>query len=164
VDLVRVCADRDVLVPHQDPWKGISGIAKRVREFGTAWNETDYMEMLKVSLRTPMCPGLIPRGPIDMLVTEHSMFGLGLRADWGGELGRSVAFREPYISRETPQGEVIILPTQSNGDLDVIVSAEEIVLERLMADVEMSTVCKNVCVRHNVLESFASMAMKKAKL
>ena len=99
-----------------------------------------------------------------MLVTEHSLFGLGLRADWGGELGCSVAFREPYIGRETPRGEVIILPRQPNGDLDVIISAEEIVLERLMVDVEMSTVCKNVCVRHNVLESFASMAMKKAKL
>ncbi|KFY31360.1 hypothetical protein V493_01177 [Pseudogymnoascus sp. VKM F-4281 (FW-2241)] len=164
VDLVRVCIDRDVLEPQQDQWRGISGIAKRVREFGTAWNEADYMELLKISLRTPMYPGLIPRGPIDMLVTEHSMFGLGLRADWGGELGCSVALREPYIARETPRGEVIILPRQPNGDLDVIISAEEIVLERLMADVDMSTVCKNVCVRHNVLESFASIAMKKAKL
>ncbi|KAL5347904.1 hypothetical protein ACLOAV_007315 [Pseudogymnoascus australis] len=164
VDLVRVCVDRDVLEPQLDQWKGISGIAKRVREFGTAWNEADYMELLELSLRTPVCPGLIPRGPIDMLVTEHSLFGLGLRADWGGELGCSVAFREPYIARETPRGEVIILPRQPNGDLDVIISAEEIVLERLMVDVEMSTVCKNVCVRHNVLESFASMAVKKAKL
>lgn len=164
VDLVRVSVDRDILEPQQDQWKGIAGIAKRVREFGTAWNEADYMELLKVSLRTPMSPGLIPKGPIDMLVTEHSLFGLGMRADWGGELGHSVAFREPYIGRETPQGEVIILPRQPNGDLDIIISAEEIVLERLMADVEMSTVCKNVCVRHNVLESFASMAMKKAKL
>ena len=122
------------------------------------------MELLEISLRTPMCPGLIPRGPIDMLVTEHSLFGLGLRADWGGELGCSVALREPYISRETPRGEVIILPRQPNGDLEVIISAEEIVLERLMEDVEMSTVCENVCVRHNVLESFASVTMKKAKL
>ncbi|OBT65142.1 hypothetical protein VE03_04738 [Pseudogymnoascus sp. 23342-1-I1] len=164
VDLVNVCVDRDVLEPQQDQWKGISGIAKRVREFGTAWNEADYMELLKLSLRTPMCPGLTPRGPIDMLVTEHSMFGLGLRADWGGELGCSIALREPYISRETPRGEVIILPKQPNGDLDVIISAEEIVLERLMVDVDMSTVCKNVCVRHNVLESFAPIAVKKAKL
>ena len=164
VDLVRVCVDRDVLEPQQDQWKGISGIAKRVREFGTAWSEADYMELLEISLRTPMCPGLIPRGPIDMLVTEHSLFGLGLRADWGGELGCSVALREPYISRETPRGEVIILPRQPNGDLEVIISAEEIVLERLMEDVEMSTVCENVCVRHNVLESFASVTMKKAKL
>ena len=164
VDLVRVCVDRDVLKPQQDQWKGISGIAKRVREFGTAWSEADYMGLLKLSLRTPMCPGLIPRGPIDMLVTEHSMFGLGLRADWGGELGCSVALREPYISRDTPRGEVIILPRQPNGDLEIIISAEEIVLERLMVDVDMSTVCENVCVRHNVPESFASMAMKKAKL
>lgn len=164
VDLVRVCVDRDVLKPQQDRWKGISEIAKRVREFGTAWNEADYMELLKLSLRAPMCPGLVPRGPIDMLVTEHSMFGLGLRADWGGELGRSVAFREPYIARETPRGEVIILPKQPNGDLEVIISAEEIVLERLIVDAEMTAVCENVCVRHNVLESFASMTMNKAKL
>lgn len=164
VDLVRVCADRDVLKPQQDQWKGISQIAKRVREFGTAWSEADYMELLEISLRTPMCPGLIPRGPIDMLVTEHSTFGLGLRADWGGELGCSLALREPYISRETPQGEVIILPRQPNGDLEFIISAEEIVLERLMVDVDMSTVCENVCVRHNVLESFAPNATKKAKL
>ena len=164
VDLVRVSVERDVLKPQQDQWKGISGIAKRVRQFGTAWSEADYMELLKLSLRTPMCPGLIPRGPIDMLVTEHSMFGLGLRADWGGELGCSVALREPYISRETPRGEVIILPRQPNGDLEVIISAEEIVLERLMVDVDMSTVCENVCVRHNVLDSFTSMAMKKANL
>jgi hypothetical protein len=164
VDLVRVCVDRDILQPQQDRWEGISRIAKRVHEFGSAWNEADYMELLKISLRTPMCPGLIPRGPIDMLVTEHSIFGLGMRADWGAELGCSVALREPYISRETPRGEVIILPRQPTGDLDVIISAEQIVLERLIVDVDMWTVCENVCVRHNVLESFASMAMKKAKL
>ncbi|KFY33729.1 hypothetical protein V494_07388 [Pseudogymnoascus sp. VKM F-4513 (FW-928)] len=164
VDLVMVGVNRDILEPQKDQWKGISNIAKRVREFGTAWNEADYMEMLEISLRAPISPGLVPKGPIDLLVTEHSMGTLGLRADWGGELGCSVALREPYIGRETPQGEVIILPRQPNGDLDIIISAEEIVLERLMADVEMSTVCKNVCVRHNVLESYGSISTKKAHL
>ncbi|KAH6715180.1 hypothetical protein BKA61DRAFT_722009 [Leptodontidium sp. MPI-SDFR-AT-0119] len=164
VDLVRVCVDREVLDPQKDQWKSISGIAKSVRQFGAVWNEADYMAMLKLSLRTPMCPGLLPKGPIDMLVTDHTMFSLTLRADWGGELGCSIALREPYISRETPRGELIILPRQPNGDLDVIISAEEIVLERLLVDIGMSTVCENVCVRHNVLESFTTMAMKKAKL
>ncbi|KAH7400057.1 hypothetical protein BKA64DRAFT_574495 [Cadophora sp. MPI-SDFR-AT-0126] len=166
VDLVRVCVDRDVLEPQKDQWKGIFDIARSVRQFGSAWNEKDYMEMLKLSLRTPMSPGLIPKGPIDMLVTDHAIAALGSLADWGGELGCSVALREPYIARETPRGELIILPRQPNGDLEVVISAEEIVLERLLADGVMSTVCENVCVRHNVVESFATMTtkMKKAKL
>jgi hypothetical protein len=164
VDLVRVSVDRDVLEPQKDMWKGISGIAKKVRQFGTAWSEADYMDMLKLSLRTPLCPGVLPRGPIDMLVTDHSMFALCLQADWGGELGRSVVLREPYIGRETSRGEVIILPKQPNGDLEVVISAEEIVLERLMADVALGTVGENVCVRRNVVEALSTIGIKKAKL
>lgn len=166
VDLVRVCVDRDILKPQQDQWKGISGIAKSVRQFGNEWNEANYMEMLKLSRRTPMSPGLIPKGPIDMLVTDHAMVALGLRADWGGELGCSVVLREPYIARETPRGELIILPRQPNEDIEVMLSAEQIVLERLLADDVMSAVCEIVCLRHNVLESFATMTtkMKKSKL
>ncbi|KAF2756446.1 hypothetical protein EJ05DRAFT_65114 [Pseudovirgaria hyperparasitica] len=169
VDLVRCTLDEDKLLPptntSQENMQNIANVAGSLRAFGTQFNEAEYMRLLALSLQTPFCPGLVPKGPIDMLVTDHAMFADGLAADWGGELGRPVALREPYIERETPRGEVIIFPRQPNGDLDVCVSAEEVVLQRLLADGVFQAACDNVFLRHDVVGAFNTLGMSvKARL
>jgi hypothetical protein len=109
------------------------------------------MTLLSLSQRTPFSPGFVPKGPIDVLVTDHSRGSSVLEADWGHGLRVPVAYREPYLGRDPPAGEVTIMPRCKNGDLEVMISAEKIVLDRLKQDVDFVARSEIVFNLHDVV-------------
>ena len=108
------------------------------------------MTLLSLSQRTPFSPGFVPRGPIDVLVTDHSRGSSVLEADWGG-LSSPVAYREPQLGRDPPAGKVTIMPRCKNGDLEVMISAEKVVLDRLKQDADLSMRSDLIFLLHDVV-------------
>ena len=154
VDLFRCSAGSSKLLPLQSEAQELASIAElasAIRKSNADWNEADYMTLLSLSQRTPFSPGFVPRGPIDVLVTDHSRGSSVLEADWGYGLGCPVAYREPYLGRDPPSGEVTLLPRCRNGDLEVMISAEKVVLDRLKQDVDLGMRSELVFVLHDVV-------------
>jgi hypothetical protein len=110
------------------------------------------MAMLALSQRTPMSPGFMPRGPIDLLCTDHSRVPSVRTNSWGPALGSPIAYREPYLGREPPAGEITVLPRCENGDLEVMVSAERVVMGRLVEDGDLRRWGVRQFVMHDVVE------------
>jgi hypothetical protein len=136
VDLFRCAAEPSTLaVPtsssQQEEMANLATLAASIRASNSTWSEDKYMTLLSLSQRSPVSPGFVPRGPIDVLTTDHSRGASVVTADWGPGLGPTVAYREPYLGRDPPAGEVTILARLPNGDLDVMISAEKVVVERL---------------------------------
>ena len=130
---------------------GLANMAICIREANTTWTEQNYMAMLQLSEAAPISPGVVPRGPIDMLVTDHSRVAGTYTADWGVGLGVPVAYREPYLGRTPPSGEMTVLPRCENGDLEVMLSGERITMERLRADPDMKRRAKMLFLQHDVV-------------
>ncbi|KAJ3545093.1 hypothetical protein NM208_g2682 [Fusarium decemcellulare] len=114
--------------------------ATTVRSSNNNWNEGAFRDMLEIAHSHPMSPGLIPKGPIDALVTDHTRASTAVFEDWGPGLGRCEAFREPYLGRIPPRGEITLLPRWNNGNVDVMFAGEAVVLERLRRDTLMNEV------------------------
>lgn len=108
-----------------------------IRQSNANWSEANYLMLLSLSQHTPFSPGFVPRDPIDVLVTDHSRGSSVLEADWGCGLDSPVAYREPYLRRNPPAGEVTTMPKCKNGDLEVMISAEKVVIDRLKQDVDL---------------------------
>jgi hypothetical protein len=155
VDLLRCSATTSSLTARSaDPqdFSHLADIATALRTSNDGWNEADYMAMLALSQRTPMSPGFMPRGPIDLLCTDHSRVPSVRTNSWGPALGSPVAYREPYLGREPPAGEITVLPRCENGDLEVMVSAERVVMGRLVEDGDMGRWGVRQFVMHDVVE------------
>lgn len=154
VDLFRCSAGISKLVARateEQELADLAEIATAIRQSNANWSEEEYTTLLSLSQRTPFSPGFVPRGPIDLLTTDHTRGASVLSADWGHGLGSTVAFREPYLGREPPSGEVTILPRCTNGDLEVMISAEQIVLDRLALDADLARRSQAVFVLHDVV-------------
>ena len=154
VDLFRCSAVISKLVARSTEEQELANIAElaaAIRASNANWGEEDYMTLLSLSQRTPFSPGFVPRGPIDVLTTDHSRGSSVISAEWGHGLGSSVAYREPYLGRDPPAGEVTIMPRCKNGDLEVMISAEKIVIDRLKQDVDLGKRSKVVFVLHDVV-------------
>ncbi|GAB7327924.1 hypothetical protein MBLNU13_g11700t1 [Cladosporium sp. NU13] len=154
VDLFRCSAETPKLVTSSTEAEELASIAElatAIRQSNANWSEADYMTLLSLSQRTPFSPGFVPRAPVDVLVTDHSRGSSVLMADWGYGLGSPIAYREPYLGRNPPVGEVTIMPRCINGDLEVMISAEKVVLDRLKQDVDLSMRSDLVFVLHDVV-------------
>lgn len=154
VDLFRCSAVTSRLVAPSKQAQELANVAElatAIRKSNANWSEGDYMTLLSLSQRTPFSPGFVPKGPIDVLVTDHSRGSSVLEADWGHGLRVPVAYREPYLGRDPPAGEVTIMPRCKNGDLEVMISAEKIVLDRLKQDVDLVARSEIVFNLHDVV-------------
>ncbi|QGI85869.1 unnamed protein product [Fusarium fujikuroi] len=136
VDLFPVSMNtRDFISP--DP-KTLAHAAVAIRNSNNAWSEEAFREMLEIAHSHPINPGLIPKGPIDALVTDHTRASAAMLSSWGPELGSCEAFREPYLGRIPPHGEITLLPRWNNGNVEVMFAGEAVVMERLRDDQLMS--------------------------
>jgi len=118
------------------------------------------MMLISLSQRKPMSPGFVPQGPIDVLMTDRLRGSSVTEADRGYGLGSPVAYREPYPDSGPPAGEVTTMPRCKNGDLEVMTSAEQVVLDRLKQDDDMGGRSDIVFVLHDVV---AEKRKKNAK-
>ncbi|KIL87175.1 hypothetical protein FAVG1_09729 [Fusarium avenaceum] len=114
--------------------RNLARAAKMVRDSNNNWNEEVFRSMLEIAHSHPMSPGLIPNGPIDALVTDHTRANTAVFESWGPELGTCEAFREPYLGRDPPHGEITLLPRRQDGSVDVMFAGEAVVMERLGCD------------------------------
>ena len=129
----------------------IAELDASIRMSNANWSEADYMMLLSLSQHTPMSPGFVPQGPIDVLMTDRSRGSSVTEADWGDSLGSPVAYREPYLGSDPLAGKITIMPRCKNGDLEVMTSAEKIVLDRLKRDDDMGRRSGIVLALHEVV-------------
>lgn len=162
VDLFRVQASSTALLCNSGA--DIGTIGSTIRQSNGKWSEQEYMTLLELSQRTPMSPGFVPRAPIDLLVTDHTRVASVTTADWGPGLGAAVAYREPYLGRTPPAGEVTMLPRRSNGDIEVMISGEAITMFRLAKDAQMKEVSGCLFMMHDVPEEIQRRRKRAAKL
>ena len=78
----------------------LATLATAVRGFNV------YNTLLTLTQRKPFCPAFVPRGPIGLLITNHSRIGDTLKADGETGLGVPLAYREPYVGRQPPAGRL----------------------------------------------------------
>jgi hypothetical protein len=136
VDLFPVAVNTSDLI-SPDP-KTLAHAAMAIRNSNNTWSEETFRDMLEIAHSHPVNPGLIPKGPIDALVTDHTRASAAMLSSWGPELGTCEAFREPYLGRVPPHGEMTLLPRWNNGNVEVMFAGEAVVMERLRSDRLMS--------------------------
>ncbi|KAH6951214.1 hypothetical protein BKA56DRAFT_625882 [Ilyonectria sp. MPI-CAGE-AT-0026] len=137
--------------------------AMMVRNSNNSWSEETFREMLEIAQAHPMSPGIVPRGPIDALVTDHTRASAAVLEDWGPGLGRCEGLREPYLGRVPPRGELTLLPRWHDGEVDILIAGEAVVLQRLRDDRFMNAMAS--C--QFVMDDFVKRAAKdrlKSKL
>jgi len=157
VDMMRCSAPTRTMTARttgKNPkdFSNLATLALSLRASNAAWAEPQYHTLLTLSQRTPLSPGFVPRGPIDLLCTDHSRAPSVRTSSWGPTLGCSVAYREPYIGRDPPAGEITVLPRCADGGLEVMVSAERVVVERLGGDGDLGGWGERVFVLGDVVE------------
>ena len=79
-------------------------------------------------------------------------------------MGKPAAFREPYLGRLIPAGEMTMLPRWENGDIEVMIAGETVTMERLSLDAMMNKASKRQFIKHNVLQAAKNTDVVKAKL
>ncbi|KAF9768428.1 hypothetical protein IL306_014283 [Fusarium sp. DS 682] len=132
VDLFPVVLNTsDFISP--DP-KALAHVALAIRNSNNEWSEEVFRETLEIAQSHPVSPGLIPKGPVDALVTDHTRASAAMLASFGPELGTCEAFREPYLGRVPPLGEITLLPRWNNGNVEIMFAGEAVVMERLRCD------------------------------
>ncbi|KAM0235909.1 hypothetical protein ACHAP5_009555 [Fusarium lateritium] len=122
-----------------DP-RTLAHAAIAIRNSNNTWSEEIFRDMLEIAHSHPVNPGLIPKGPIDALVTDHTRASAAMLSSWGPELGTCEAFREPYLGRIPPHGEITFLPRWDNGNVEVMFAGEAVVMERLRSDRHMGQI------------------------
>ncbi|KAK7417277.1 hypothetical protein QQX98_004711 [Neonectria punicea] len=136
--------------------EALAKAATMIRSSNNNWSEEVFREMLEVAQMHPMNPGLVPRGPLDAFVTDHTRLSTAVLEDWGPGLGRCEAYREPYLGRVPPLGEITLLPKCHNGEVSVMFAGEAVVLERLRNDNHMNAVAS--C--QFIMDDFIKKAVK----
>lgn len=119
------------------PMYHLARIGTKIRQANSSWSSSAFDLVLRLSVNTPAVPAFVPRGPFDLIVTDHTRAAAVIGADWGHGLGQPRAYREPYIGRNPPMGEITFLAKASNGDIEVMIAGETVVMQRLAADKEM---------------------------
>lgn len=167
VDLLRTTLSKDILLQASSGdmfgSKHLKQIAIATRDSQASWSQDEYMCLLELQQQAPISPGFIPLGPIDFLVTDHRQFRPLMEANYGPVLGASVVFREPYIGRDIPSGEVEFMPAP-DGAIDAFISTERVTLERLSADIEMQGASKRQFLAHDFVGEFKKKASRQARL
>lgn len=124
-----------------------------IRQSNVSWSEEEFHKMIEVAQAHPKNPGLIPRGPIDALVTDHTCATAPVLEDWGPELGRCEVMRGPCLGREIPRGEITLLPRWSNGQVDVMFAGEAVVMARLKNNGHMNAMASCQFVMNDSIAS-----------
>ncbi|WPG98195.1 Hypothetical protein R9X50_00098200 [Acrodontium crateriforme] len=167
VDLLRATVPSKfmgaIVSASGDESNKLAEVAIALREANGEWSEKQFMTLLEVIQQTPISPGVIPRGPIDFLVTDHRGFQPLVEASWGPSLGQCEAFREPYIGRAIPTGEIELMPGPK-GEIHVLISAERVVLERLSSDTEMRRFSRRLFLAHDFVKSTQKAGRMSARL
>lgn len=166
VDLLRAHAPATALTPGktEDSNEHLARVAIEVRQSNATWDEKEFMATMEMSQQTPRVPGFVPKGPIELLITDHRKGYAIIAADWGPGLGKLVGFREPYVGRTFPAGEITMFPGLIKGDIDVMIASERAVIERLCADPEMRRRSTNEFLMHDVIEAHGKSMRRSAKL
>ncbi|KAK7431296.1 hypothetical protein QQZ08_002067 [Neonectria magnoliae] len=120
--------------------EALAKAATVIRSSNNNWSEEAFRGMLEVAQMHPMNPGVVPRGPLDVLVTDHTRISTAVFEDWGPGLGRCEVYREPYLGRVPPLGEITLMPTRHNGEVSVMFAGEAVVLERLKNDNDINAI------------------------
>lgn len=166
VDLFRVKLPMKEVLPltSSEPMK--SGLAKAsigLRHTNGQWSESRWRRKLELSWRAPVSPGLVPKGPIDLLMTDHTRGKVVTTMDWGPGLGPTLAIREPYFGRTCPLGEITLLP-RADGGVEAVISGETVTMLRLLADGEMKRVSRNVFLMPTEIEDLKTRRLRRARL
>ncbi|KAJ6786418.1 hypothetical protein PWT90_04040 [Aphanocladium album] len=143
VDYLPACVDlfpvsEDTAEAATASPQNLARMATLIRGSSNSWSKDGFMQLLETAQMHPMNPGLIPKGPLDALVTEHTRLRGALLEDWGPGMGHCEAYREPYLGRLIPPGEITLLPTL-NGDVDVMFAGEAVMMERLKHDPQLNS-------------------------
>ncbi|EWG51074.1 hypothetical protein FVEG_16738 [Fusarium verticillioides 7600] len=128
--------------------RSVAKVATQIRISNDNWSEKAFREMLEVAQMHPFSPGIVPNGPLDALTTDHTRLGTAVAEDWGA-LGRCEAYREPYIGRTPPLGEITFLPRWHSGEISVMFAGEAIVMERLRDDETMNAAASCQFIMHD---------------
>ncbi|KAJ4244187.1 hypothetical protein NW762_014568 [Fusarium torreyae] len=129
--------------------------ATEIRRSNSDWSEPRFHKMLEVAQMHPQSPGIVPKGPLDALVTDHTRLGTVALDDWGPGLGQCEAYREPYFGRIPPRGEITFLPRWHDGEVSVMFAGEAVVMERLMNDQQMNAMASCQFVMHDFVRTIA---------
>ncbi|KAH7137875.1 hypothetical protein EDB81DRAFT_886257 [Dactylonectria macrodidyma] len=154
VDLFSVVAKTEEFASASP--EALAKAAAMIRSSNNNWSEVVSREMLEVAQMHPMNPGIVPRGPLDALATDHTRLSTAVLEDWGPGLGRCEAYREPYLGRVPPRGEITLLPRWHNGEVSVMFASEAVVLERLRNDKHM----KAMASCQFIMDDFIKMVAK----
>ena len=163
VDIFKADLGSKELLPS-DEASGLGKAATVLRQVNDNWNREEYLTLIELVHRSPQLPCFIPRGPMDLLITDHSRAASIMSTSWGPGLGKPAAFREPYLGRLIPAGEMTILPRWENGDIEVMIAGETVTLERLSSDAMMNKASKRQYIKHDVLQAAKDADVVKAKL
>ncbi|KAI7271605.1 hypothetical protein KC343_g1178 [Hortaea werneckii] len=163
VDIFRAKLGSKELLPS-DHASGLGKTATILRQVNDNWNREQYLTLIELVHRSPQLPCFIPRGPMDLLITDHSRAASIMSTSWGPGLGKPAAFREPYLGRSIPAGEMTILPRWENGDIEVMIAGETVTMERLSSDAMMNKASKRQFIKHDVLRAANNTNVVKARL
>ncbi|KAI7268676.1 hypothetical protein KC345_g7631 [Hortaea werneckii] len=163
VDIFRAKLGSEELLPS-DQASGLGKIATVLRQVNDNWNREEYLTLIELVHRSPQLPCFIPRGPMDLLITDHSRAASIMSTSWGPGLGKPAAFREPYLGRSIPAGEMTILPRWENGDIDVTIAGETVIMERLSSDAMMKKASERQFIKHDVIHAANNTNVMKARL
>ena len=163
VDVFKAKVWSQELLPS-DQASGLGKTATVLRQVNDNWNREEYLTLLELVHRSPQLPCFIPRGPMDLLITDHSRAAAIMSTSWGPGLGKPDAFREPYLGRSIPAGEITILPRWENGDIEVMIAGETVTMERLSSDAMMNKASERQFIKHDVLHAANNTHVVKARL
>ncbi|RMY91270.1 hypothetical protein D0864_01895 [Hortaea werneckii] len=163
VDVFKAKLWSKELLPS-DQASGLGKTATVLRQVNDNWNREEYLTLLELVHRSPQLPCFIPRGPMDLLITDHSRAAAIVSTSWGPGLGKPAAFREPYLGRSIPAGEITILPRWENGDIEVMIAGETVTMERLSSDAMMNKASERQFIKHDVVHAAKNTHVVKARL
>ncbi|TKA30632.1 hypothetical protein B0A50_02352 [Salinomyces thailandicus] len=163
VDIFRATLPSEQLAPS-NATAALGTVSLKLRQVNDTWDREEYKTLIELVHRAPINPSFIPRGPMDLLITDHSRASAIWASDWGPGLGKPAAFREPYLGRLIPAGEMTILPRQENGDMEVMIAGETVTMERLSADGPMCKMSQRQFIMHDVLEEAKKSSGIRPKL
>ncbi|QIX01446.1 hypothetical protein AMS68_006963 [Peltaster fructicola] len=160
VDIFKAAVPSVGLIPENGSEaamsRSLAAAATAVRDSNKAWDQEAHKELLQLFQSAPVSVPFLPKGPIDFLVTDHTRNSAFVTCAWGPGLGQAVDIREPYFKRDMPQGEITIMPRKPNGDIDVMLCAERVTMQRLFNDPLIKQFAQPLFMAHNVPEAVAA--------
>lgn len=157
VDVFKATLFQDELIPKgnnaEELGRSVAAAGLQIRSAQTQFIPDRYLQLCKMSFATPHHAAYLPKGPIDFLMTDHTRNVDLRKADWGPGLGVTPEYRQPYFGREMPPGEVTLMPRLENGDIEMMITAERVVLERLCADAVFNRFLDTIFITYNAKET-----------